>query len=138
MECQGLLQVQEMQTFLLEGLSHAMMRQDTDLLYKYVYCRNLSLEVVRVLECNFLRWQETALAKGLSAHVLSEWFELLVRMEHVMHGLIQVVYDTRGALRAADLTIQDIQTDMQLNSKMLEMQAQMQAQMGAHFYNVVT
>ena len=66
-----LLQLQDIQSFLLEGVAHAMMRQDTDMLYKYVYCRNLSTEIIRVLEVNFAQWRETACSKKLSAQVLS-------------------------------------------------------------------
>ena len=135
---EALMQVRDMQTFLFDGLAHAMMRQDTDMLYKYVYCRNLSSEIVDCLMGNLSRWQETARAKGLSARTLSEWLELLVRMSNITHSLLEAVYNARRMLRTSDLSIQDIQKDMQLNSKMLDMQLRLQVQMGAQFYNVAT
>ena len=43
-----------------------------------------------------------------------EWFELLVRIRNTMQVLMQSVYNARSTLSVSEISLEDIQEDMQL------------------------
>lgn len=115
----GLREMEEIQEFCETAVAHVMARPNVDMLYTYVYFRNLSKELVIAMNRNLTRCiNNNAIPPCM--HAL--WTNALLWMRRILNKLLEVVYDARSTLVGGHkLMLKDIQSDMQLNKDMLNL-----------------